>query len=443
MQTIRFQNLTPEAYPNESRDFQLLCRLYDSIYNGVKFDADSIIYLTDTWKMQSNALPLLQTKLGFFSNYNFNDTDLRYILSVFPDLVRNKGSLKAIKQLLNMCLKLNNISGSFTISVSESSTAINGILIDAHTIIVGLDTILKTTDILNELAKYILPAGFGFFVYFYKNLNTLDKVYFNDDVKLLFSSSNIMAQVRGSSQLYSDTLEDTLLGAVDTIWINSVDSMPSDNFIGIYSTKSSLPTSAKDGSIAIAAHELYYYHSSWNKLKFLGNYDDLTVTNIPNPSTYDVAGIINNNKYIIYVGQATIECNYRGIYDSVSDVTNVAEDDLISLSDSVKSYMLYRDGEWHTVAYKATFSSTDQVYEEYKKTSAHITDLRDAKQYFINFLVTLQNKLAISLTETSSYNLVILKGANYYMYYNNVWQDYTDALYMLKQYYITNSSDGD
>jgi len=443
MQTIRFQNLTPETYPAESRDFQLLCRLYDSIYNGVKYDTDSIIYLLDTWKIQSNMLPLLQTKLGFFSNKKFDDNQLRYILSVFPDLVRNKGSLNAIKKLLNMCLKLNNIPGSFTVSVADSATVINGVLIDAHTIIVGIDTILKSTEILNELAKYILPAGFGFYIYFYKNLNTLDKIYINDDVKLLFSSSNIMAQIRGSYKLYDDELENNLLGAVDTVWLNSIDSKPSTNFLGIFDTVSALPVSSTKGHIAIADHEMYYYENGWHKLDFIGNYNELTLANIPNPQNYDVAGILNNNKYYIYVGDSYIDSNYRGVYESTDDVPNVEENDLINLMESVTTYKLYRDGQWNDVAYRGTFSSSDQVYQEYKSTVAPVIDLRDFRQYILGFFVTLQNKLALTLVETLSYNLVILNGANYYMYNNNVWNNYSDTLYMLKQYYVTNNSDGD
>ena len=40
---LRLENNTPSIYCQKSRDFQLFCRLYDVVNNGVKFDIDSII----------------------------------------------------------------------------------------------------------------------------------------------------------------------------------------------------------------------------------------------------------------------------------------------------------------------------------------------------------------------------------------------------------------
>lgn len=48
MSVRRLQNNVPEVYVKESRDFQLLCRLYDCILNGVKFDIDSMLNITDS-----------------------------------------------------------------------------------------------------------------------------------------------------------------------------------------------------------------------------------------------------------------------------------------------------------------------------------------------------------------------------------------------------------
>lgn len=36
------QEMVPEVYCRESRDFQILCRAYDSVLSGVKFDVDTI-----------------------------------------------------------------------------------------------------------------------------------------------------------------------------------------------------------------------------------------------------------------------------------------------------------------------------------------------------------------------------------------------------------------
>ena len=48
MSIINVQEMTPQIYTEESRDFQLLSRLYDCVFNGMKFDTDSIVELIDT-----------------------------------------------------------------------------------------------------------------------------------------------------------------------------------------------------------------------------------------------------------------------------------------------------------------------------------------------------------------------------------------------------------
>ena len=224
MDTIRFQNLIPEVYTDESRDFQILCRLYDSIFNGIKYDTDSIKYIVDSKNIQSSLLPLLQTKLGFLTKKSLNDTEIRYVLRVFPELIRNKGSLNAIRKLLNMCLKLNNIAGEYTISYSDTDTIINGININSHTIIVGINSIINNTELINEIARYILPAGFSFYIYFYKNYNSMADIYLEDKVKLLYSSSNLSSQVRGSNSI-TDSYQ-TLSGSTVTYNATKVSNIP-------------------------------------------------------------------------------------------------------------------------------------------------------------------------------------------------------------------------
>ena len=58
---FRLQNNVPSVYVNSSRDFQLLCRLYDAAFNNVMFDADSISDITNTDRCSARVLPLLQT----------------------------------------------------------------------------------------------------------------------------------------------------------------------------------------------------------------------------------------------------------------------------------------------------------------------------------------------------------------------------------------------
>lgn len=430
MQTIRLQDLTPEVYTSESRDFQILCRLYDSIFNAIKYDTDSMKYLTDSRYIRSGVLPLLQTKLGFLTKKSLDDSAVRYVLRVFPELLRGKGSLSAIKKLLNMCLKINNIQGDFTISYSDSATVINGIVIDAHTVIIGLDTILKNTELINEIAKYILPAGFSFYIYFYKSLDTIDNIYMNDDVKLLYSSSNLNAQVRGTRDNTDEFIDTTmplsdeplsydLLGGVDIAWINSIDNEISPHFKGIFSSSSLLPSSnVEQDDVAIAFRtddgvvypDVYYYDSShWHKLNFVGTCElSHSSPSVSNPQNYDIACSINRQKYLVYKGSGWVETNYRGTFSSIAIADNIdipRQYDLISLTSGISDYKMYYNDAWIDVNYKATYSNENQVSSSYRQEN----------------------------------NLILLNGANYWLYKNN-WIAYTDTIYMLKKCLSSNDT---
>ena len=51
---INFVNMTPQVYSEESRDFQLLCRIGDFAFNEVKYETDSITNIINTDKIKDN-----------------------------------------------------------------------------------------------------------------------------------------------------------------------------------------------------------------------------------------------------------------------------------------------------------------------------------------------------------------------------------------------------
>ena len=97
MATFRISEHVPDVYPRKSRDFQLFCSIFDCIFGQLKYNIDSIRDITDTAQCNERLLPLLQTKLGFFTNVKISSDDLRVILKAFPTIVRNKGSRTGIE----------------------------------------------------------------------------------------------------------------------------------------------------------------------------------------------------------------------------------------------------------------------------------------------------------------------------------------------------------
>ena len=148
---FRFEKSVPEIYVNESRDFQLLCRLADAIYGGVKYEIDSLQHTANTMEINNKLLPLLKSKLGFFSDDTLTEEQLRYLLLGFPEIMRNNGSKKTIKEILYMWFRLNKLDAKIV------SIDINN---DSKEILLDVNMVPKDTALLDELFNYVLPTGY-------------------------------------------------------------------------------------------------------------------------------------------------------------------------------------------------------------------------------------------------------------------------------------------
>lgn len=217
---IRLQDKVPEVYVDQSRDFQLLCRAYDSVLNAVKFDIDSAEKLTDTHLCRTNILQLLQTKLGFWTRRSLNYTDLRYVLEAFPIIVKNKGSLKAVRQAVYVFLKIKNIRSSVKVeNILEETVLDSGIVIKPYTVVISLTTSMKDTTILEELFRYILPTGYNYYFNFVSRFRSdiPDTSYNADSAHVLFVSTDVNAQIRGDDLEYPTDMQNRVIGGVDTM----------------------------------------------------------------------------------------------------------------------------------------------------------------------------------------------------------------------------------
>ena len=160
---FRTQNRVPEVYPKMSRDFQILCRALDLTQNGVKFDIDSITNILDTSICSNLLLPLLQMKLGFYSNRLIPDDDLRVILKAFPHIKMWKGSLLGIKLAINTYLKIRPTKVDSILCVNKKKVInSDGTIdtIDSYTINIVFADQAYDFFILDEILKFIVPPGY-------------------------------------------------------------------------------------------------------------------------------------------------------------------------------------------------------------------------------------------------------------------------------------------
>lgn len=201
MATFRSQNHVPDVYVKGSRDFQLFCNLFDCVNGGIKYDIDSIPDVVDTNQCNERLMPYLQTKLGFWTNVKIKAENLRIILKGFVYAVRNKGSIKGVEQAVQLFLKIAKIKTNVHIEVINEPSNDNS-LQDPYTVIIGTEERLGDTTILDEILKYILPAGYAYRYVYYADTSFENAIDYSDSVRII-------------------TGEPGLLGAVRTTYVNS------------------------------------------------------------------------------------------------------------------------------------------------------------------------------------------------------------------------------
>ena len=188
---LRLQEHTPSAYTDDSRDFQLMLRVYDCVNNGVKYYIDSIIDSLNTDLCNSELLDLLKTKVGFFSSAEFTDRESRYILKSFPYIMKYKGSKAGIEQAVRVFMTAEGISASSAVFIDT----------EKHEIEIFIESKLVGTKMLEEMLKYIIPTGYIVSITF-GNPNETNPSYFQEDTfGMALSMPDLYnSVVRGSEQ---------------------------------------------------------------------------------------------------------------------------------------------------------------------------------------------------------------------------------------------------
>ena len=164
---FRLQNNTPEVYVNNSRDFQLFCRLYDSIFNGVKYSTDSLTHTATSSECNNSLLRLLATKLGLFTELNLPDLELRYVLESFPMIIRYKGSMQSVLYIVRLFQRLSRINN---LTCSVELDKIN------RELFLTFSREVSNELLLYELLSYVMPTGFRVVYSFYDNDAIITKI---------------------------------------------------------------------------------------------------------------------------------------------------------------------------------------------------------------------------------------------------------------------------
>ena len=200
MSIFRLQEHVPDVYPRKSRDFQLMCNLYDCVNNGVKYDIDSIVNIVDTKTCSSSVIPLLQTKLGFFCNKEYSTEQLRVVLSGFQHALKHKGSRRGVLEAIQLYLKAQGVSRGSKVSVTNKPTNKGTTSVSGEYIVdVGIESEMLDTSLLTDILRYILPAGYKLEYSFYTGYDQSSEIDYEDKVTVVLVSKGVNDGIRDSS----------------------------------------------------------------------------------------------------------------------------------------------------------------------------------------------------------------------------------------------------
>jgi hypothetical protein len=174
--------------------------------NGaVKYDIDSIRDIKDTSLCNDKLLNYLQTKLGFFTSVRMDAYAQRTILKGFPYILKYKGSRKGIIQAVYLFLKSQGIYGEVFVNTKNSEIVTDKItenskISNTYVVEIASNVRIENIKVLDEILKYIIPAGYLVKYAFYETYNYNDIIENNDNIRIIFANSLVNRQVRLSDE---------------------------------------------------------------------------------------------------------------------------------------------------------------------------------------------------------------------------------------------------
>lgn len=185
--------ITPSIYSKESRDYQLIGRLYNAVFNYAKMSIDGMNNFPLSKDSDKRFLDLVAKTIGFESKHSYNTENLYALCSSFKKIVSHKGTKKAIEELLSVLLNSQNINKLFKVDVYTNN---NTGKFKPYSIVIYVPTELNDIIMLEDMMSYILPAGFVYEIY-------VSDIEETDDVKNDFSFKASVKVVEGTSSQLS------------------------------------------------------------------------------------------------------------------------------------------------------------------------------------------------------------------------------------------------
>lgn len=234
---MKVEKMLPEIYYEESRDFAYVGRLIEILLNYMKTGADCVGINIDSEYNESTTVELLADTLGFDSKHTYINKDLVIISSAFNELLRNKGTIKAIDLAVKLLLNSQDIKhqSDFDFCILDSEKA---------EIQINIPDSLSDIVLLEDLFTYILPIGVTYTFTKIGSNRTKTRTQIESNSK---NTQVVSATLDSESGEYVGGIFDTDLGIVETTSLNTAgNDAPGSIYSGIVVTSTSSPVKAAE-----------------------------------------------------------------------------------------------------------------------------------------------------------------------------------------------------
>lgn len=234
---IRTQELVPDYYIESSRDFQVLCRILDYLFNSTKYNSESLLNATDTERAKNTILPLIGDKFGIYDKDAYST---REMLDALPGALQYKGSLHSALMLIHAFLDSMDVFDYATVYNAKdenSAKQISEILrrdVSPYTLIIVLSSYPNLTKlrILDIYLKMVIPTGMYIDYAFGYNKKIIDIYKYRDFVLLYYTKEDNIMQFDNQTHQMTSTVKSSKDNyTYDDSEINNVEDEQIRNFL--------------------------------------------------------------------------------------------------------------------------------------------------------------------------------------------------------------------
>lgn len=151
---FKLEENVPDIYVEMSRDFQLLCRVYDIFVNSNIITQSKIRQQLNIDQIDDKLLKLLAGRLGFSSDNYIPTEVMRSILLQFPFMIKNKGTKVGIEQAIRSVIKQTSKVNSVYVSDITIATGEIKVTVESD------DASAVDMSYLSNVLKYVIPVGY-------------------------------------------------------------------------------------------------------------------------------------------------------------------------------------------------------------------------------------------------------------------------------------------